>query len=165
MSQFDQNIRELFEKFGAIARVRVSSASTTRYMVEGRGEQGTRNPRTGIGALRRITGRLSRSILGAQSSAGNESIFEINIEGERVVVEIGSNTPYAAVHEFGFNGGVTIPAHQRRIATGTANVRSYVRTMNVPARPYLAPAIESQEEWLADWLGKNATPIIQEAIG
>lgn len=164
MSDFDQKIRALFEKFGAVARVRVSGASTTQYMVEGRGQGGTRNPSTGIGSLRRITGRLSRSILGATSTAGNESVFSIDIEGERVVVEIGSQTPYAAVHEFGFSGNVTVPAHTRRIATGTANVRSFVRSMNVPARPYLLPAIQSQEEWLADWLGKNATPIIQDAI-
>jgi hypothetical protein len=151
-------VREIFERFGAVARVRISGASTTGFMIDAPGAKG-RNPNTGIGSLRRITGRLSRSVIGA----GNEGLFEVDISPDAVRVSIGSKVPYAAAHEFGFNGSVNVPSHTRRITQAfgrditprSVQVRSFVRAMNIPARPYLEPAIDSQLDWLADWLSKE----------
>lgn len=49
----------------------------------------------------------------------------------RLRIEFGSYAVrYAAVHEFGFHGMVTIPAHRRTRAGKTHNVRAYTRNMN-----------------------------------
>jgi len=163
-------IRGVFERFGAVARVRVSGSSTTGFMVDAPGAKG-RNPNVGVGTLRRISGRLSRSLIGAVGNSGNESIYEVSITPDSVNVQMGSATPYAAVHEFGFSGSVNVPAHTRKITQAfgrditprSVNVRSHIRLANIPARPYLSPAIESQTEWLADWLANEMAKSVRVA--
>lgn len=69
-----------------------------------------------------------------------------------VIASIGSNVVYAAAHEYGFRGPVTVAAHSRKqqsrnvskagrvgvksgkFATGIAMVKPFTRMMNVPAR-------------------------------
>ena len=170
------NIRSILEQWASLARTRISTRSTTGYMTEGAGgdlrSPGVgvgRNPSAGPGTLRRITGRLSRSITGAQSEWGNESIYEVTITNDGIEVELGSSTPYAGVHEHGFSGSVTVPGHTRRITKAfgrsipatQVHVRSFVRAMNVPARPYLSPAIDRESQYLVDWLSKQTRPILE----
>lgn len=67
------------------------------------------------------TGRLLNSIDYKARSVKN-----------RLRIEFGSYAVrYAAVHEFGFHGMVTIPAHSRTRAGNTHNVRAHTRNMNV----------------------------------
>ena len=163
-----EQIISILQKFGTVARTRIASDATGRLMVDGRGMEGTRNPNRGIGTLRRITGRLARSITGAAHTTGNESIFNVTVSGTDTEVEIGSSVPYAATHEMGFSGSVNVPAHSRVITQAFGRsipatevfVRSHVRTMNIPARPYLSPAIEKQDKYLNDWLSKNMEPVL-----
>lgn len=70
---------------------------------------------------------------------------------EAVKVSTGSNVAYAAVHQFGFNGSVSVPGHTRRITQVfgrhlanpvTANVRPHSRSMSLPARPYMPVTME-----------------------
>jgi phage gpG-like protein len=50
----------------------------------------------------------------------------------------GTDVVYAAVHQFGFAGSVTVRAHRRTTRSGkVATVRSHSRRTNVPARPFL----------------------------
>lgn len=73
--------------------------------------------------LRRLTGRLTQSLLGNRGGlqpffiaiAGNETIEVIEASSQQVTLTFGSKTPYAYRHEYG---------------------------VGVPKRPYLAPAIE-----------------------
>ena len=66
------------------------------------------------------TGRLLNSIDYKARSVKN-----------RLRIEFGSYAVrYAAVHEFGFHGMVTIPAHSRTRAGKTHNVRAHTRNMN-----------------------------------
>lgn len=160
----EAKILDLFNRFSSVARVRISGKSTTGYMVEGRGSAGTPNQAVGIGTLRRVSGRLARSIVGASGSDGNESVFELTLSSDRAEIEIGTTTPYAGVHEFGFNGAVNVRAHSRRVAGGSVNVGAFVRNMRMPARPYLAPAIESQREWLKQWLADNGDELLKGVI-
>ncbi|MCG6552915.1 MAG: phage virion morphogenesis protein [Candidatus Magnetominusculus sp. LBB02] len=53
---------------------------------------------------------------------------------------------YAAVHQFGFQGSVTVKAHERKtavrdakgkIAKRKSSVSSFTKNMNIPARPFL----------------------------
>lgn len=52
--------------------------------------------------------------------------------------EVGTNKEYAAVHNFGFDGTVTVKEHKRKTRSGKmATVRSHSRHMRVFARPYM----------------------------
>lgn len=83
------------------------------------------------------------------------------------VVTAGSTLPYAAVHQFGFDGDVSVRAMIRRvrsrdvfgkmlgknnkivrgkIARGIGNVSEHSRHMRMPARPYLPSAEFAEAE-------------------
>lgn len=70
-------------------------------------------------------------------------------------VEIGTNTTYAAVHQFGFSGTVNISSHSRVITQAfgqqlesarTVQVMAHSRRMRIVARPFLglSPANETE---------------------
>lgn len=74
-------------------------------------------------------------------------------------VEVGTNRVYAAIHQFGFNGTQSVPAHSRRILQAfgkplakprSVQVKAHSRRMNLVARPFLGigererAAIESE---------------------
>jgi phage virion morphogenesis protein len=71
-------------------------------------------------------------------------------------VEIGTNVRYAAVHQFGYSGTVSVGQHTRKVKTrdikegkktiakGIGVVRSHQRKMNIPARPFL---MVQDEDW------------------
>lgn len=68
-----------------------------------------------------------------------------NVDG----VMVGSfGIPYAAIHEFGFKGLVEVRNHLRR----GANVRAHSRNINVPARPYLRPAVTKHKDLIINIL-------------
>ena len=71
--------------------------------------------------LNKVTGRLSKSLLNKYSEFGNEAIRRIVSRGKDLAAFMGSQTPYAAAHEFGYP------------------------KRNLPARPYLNPAIAESE--------------------
>lgn len=59
---------------------------------------------------------------------------------------VGTPVVYASVHQFGFHGSITIPAHTRRVSQAFgktlpfpvwSNVREHSVTMNMPARPFM----------------------------
>ena len=75
-----------------------------------------------------VTGLLRRSITHSVPEAGGS--------GE-VVVKMGSNVRYFAVHEFGFAGSVRVRSHQRR----GRFVKEHSRRMKIPAREPLQTAI------------------------
>lgn len=76
-----------------------------------------------------------------------------------VGVDVGSfGVPYAAVHEFGFDGIVSVSAHKRAIAQAFGNpiepklidIRQHRRHMRVRARPYLRPALLKNKDKFVD---------------
>lgn len=109
------------------------------YMVRaGKKAKRTKNPNTGQGSLRIITGNLYRSFSPKNIGAGN--VFEIRREGDSLVFNYGSRVPYAAIHEY---GGIA----------GNGAV--------IPARPYMRPAIQ---QWKRDNLGDVKSEMKQELI-
>ncbi|BBV67845.1 Mu phage tail completion protein GpG [Klebsiella sp. STW0522-44] len=94
---------------------------------------------------------------------GNQSLLQGNgdlldsIQSivERGRVRVGSPLAYAAVHQDGFAGSVSISSHKRLItqAFGRAlkhgvwqSVGAHKRTMNIPQREYLGLSSENSEE-------------------
>jgi phage gpG-like protein len=86
----------------------------------------------------------------------NSVSYNIRNDSEgRLIVEAGSyGVPYAAIHEFGFAGSAQVRAHERVVtrvfgkvlaAPVTQSVSAHTRKMNVPARPFVFPALESAE--------------------
>lgn len=172
-------IRDFYERFASVANTRISARATTGFM-----RQGTKvrtdaeraqfypNTQSGPGSLRRMSGRLASSITGADFSGDREGIFNVVVKADSVEIEKGSKTPYAGMHEYGFNGTVTIPGHTRTITQAFGRpiepkqiqVNSYSKNMSVPARPYLMPAIKEEERFLLRWLEENYPKIIREDI-
>ena len=77
------------------------------------------------------TGTLRRSI--------NRSISQ---SGDGVVATVGTNVKYAGVHEYGFDGVVTVKDHLRACKNGgTAEVKSHTRHMKLPERSFLRSAL------------------------
>jgi phage gpG-like protein len=80
----------------------------------------------------------------------------ISINQQRVPawIDIGTDLKYGAVHELGFKGNVFISGHYReitqafgrRIKPTEVAVRSHVRSVNIPKRPFLKPALEEVED-------------------
>lgn len=83
--------------------------------------------------------RKGRGIL-TDTARLRRSIRIITISQNRVT--IGTDTPYARVHNYGFKGKVTVSAHKRRTAFGKRfdkafTVPSHSRQMNIPQRRFL----------------------------
>ena len=61
-------------------------------------------------------------------------------------VAIGSDANYAAIHEFGFRGTENVKQHMRTVCFGRTvspfSVGPFTRQMNMPARPFLSPALD-----------------------
>lgn len=96
----------------------------------------------------------------------NSIRFELYKQGNAQGVKVGSyGIPYAAAHEFGFQGVVTKKAHFRTITKSfgvtheakTIAVRQHSSKMNVRKRPYIRPAVEKHKTYIID--------LIREAHG
>ncbi len=98
------------------------------------------------GAILVDSGRLKRSIR------------VISANSERVV--IGTDVPYAEMHNEGFDGQVSVRQHSRRSRKGRAyTVRAHTRRVHMPQRRFLG---ESQE--LANQLEEMITNELKKAI-
>lgn len=78
----------------------------------------------------------------------NSIRYELFTSGNKAGVIVGSyGVPYAAVHEFGFQGTVIVPGHT--VSSHTRNGRlvrqhdrqGYSRRMKIRRRPYIRPAV------------------------
>jgi hypothetical protein len=74
-------------------------------------------------------------------------------------VAVGSwGIPYAAAHEFGFQGSVSIRSHTRtqvvafgrRIPAKPVTVSAHTRFMRIRERPYLRPAVKKRQSEIID---------------
>ncbi len=89
------------------------------------------------------TGRLRRSITG-----------RIAEENGQPVGLVGTNVSYARVHELGFKGTVPVKAHTRTIKGKPMMVRAHSRKLDIPARPFLQPALNENLPKYQGWIAK-----------
>lgn len=157
MEQFEGKLPQLTEQLTAVAKARLS-AGALKFMRDSGAKSPDqqkalgKNEMTGPGSLRRVTGRLARSLTGTK-----ENITESTFIGGLFKIVFGSEVEYAAVHEYGFTGSVSIPAHQRTItqafgrpiAPKQVDVKAHSKSMRIPKRPYLVPALEDQEDFIS----------------
>lgn len=92
--------------------------------------------------LRRRTGRLRASITST-----------VLVHGNRVTGRIGSNVVYARIHEL---GGIIKPRNAKALRFNIPGVGwRTVKSVTIPARPYLRPAITGNIREIGDILGKH----------
>jgi len=93
--------------------------------------------------LRNRTGTLRRSINPLVQ------VSEAGVEGS-----VGTNLSYGRVHEYGFQGAVSVKAHLRTVkqafgrplaAAVTQQVRAHSRQVNLPERSFLRSALKDME--------------------
>jgi phage gpG-like protein len=94
----------------------------------------------------------------------NSIRYQLISQGAISGVEVGSyGVPYAAAHEFGFQGTVTVPTHNRfqTKAFGrpiknprSISVSTHSRRMNIRARPYLRPAFKKARQKIMDLIAE-----------
>lgn len=92
-----------------------------------------------------------------------------------VFATVGTNVAYAAAHEYGFDGEVTVKAHTRRAALqmlvkrsqrvgkseGTINVREFTRRMHVPERSFLRSELRERAPEIRESLRTAALEAIR----
>ncbi|KWI90192.1 hypothetical protein WM08_15160 [Burkholderia ubonensis] len=103
-----------------------------------------------------VADKLSGQVLNVRSGRLRRSVNQAVVTTETTVTGIVS-TPveYAAAHEYGFRGVVTVKEHVRQVTMGwgkplttpvTATVRSHPMKMNLPEKSFLRSALADQRE-------------------
>lgn len=115
------------------------------------------NRLSGAVLLRRIKQKLSNDVLHVRT--GNlrrnwAQIMPIRDENGWSGGAGSGKTEYAAYHEFGFTGDVSVRAHERRVtqvygrpvSNVTAQVRAHARRVDYRGRPYARPSFDEVKE-------------------
>lgn len=121
----ERELPHALREFAGVAFSRIAGRAVGRYMQNALGETNRRQPG---GPLRILSGRLAKSLTNSEGPAGREGHRTISVSGAKLRAEMGSTVPYAAVHEYG----------------ASFSMVSQRRTVNIPARPYLRPAMQDE---------------------
>lgn len=106
----------------------------------------------GFVASNKLSGQLLKVRTGHLRRSITQSVQD---DPHGVTGVVGTNVSYAAVHEYGFKGLVTVREHLRRLKDGnTANVRSHSRKMDLPARSFLRSSLMDKAGTITERLGK-----------
>lgn len=171
MSKLRTQIRRELREAGAIIRTLVVASATDEFMLEGKGQPRRRPAGIDNSKIRILSGRLARSIAGKPYANRNETrnLVRVGRDGQYLHVVVGSNVPYAAIHEFGGSGVNTVSAHERRMThvfgrvldePRTVQVKAHSRKYSVPKRPYLAPAVDQNAKQIIQALAKSQQRIL-----
>ena len=82
------------------------------------------------------------------------------MSADRHSVVIGSNLPYATIHNYGESGTATVRSHTRRTPSGgTTTVRAHTRAFEMPQRQFMG-----ESEALDQIIGKQITDMIDSVF-
>jgi phage gpG-like protein len=83
-----------------------------------------------------------------------------------VIGKVGTNVEYAAYHEYGFSGSVSVAAHVRHLKDGRIqNVGAHTRNVNYPARSFLRAALKSFAPQIREELHAAVSLAISKTMG
>lgn len=133
--------------------------------------------------------KVSGEVLNVVSNKLRTSISaEVVTTGGVIVGIVGSNVKYAAIHEYGFAGKISVSAHVRRSVrqmksarrnklgnetsgsklkgkgTGVINVRSFERTVNYPERSFIRSSLKELTPEIRAMVSKATIKTIQGAL-
>jgi len=170
--EFEAFNREVLQQGGRL----IGERTVNRFMRDTGPVDGP-NPLSGRGSLRVQTARLARSYLQtrgriADTGGSGESIVDIQADELGGILRKGSRVPYAAVHEFGYQGVQQVSAHERRITEAfgepiepqTVQVSAHRRPMNIPARPALRPGLNAAAEDVVELSRQRLFEKVDEAL-
>ena len=160
VNELESRFRVILEKLPPLAGAEVVNFAMENFRQQGFGSPGSwpkrKNP-TKWGTVPRNSGR---NLL---IDTGNlkRSIRVLRFNQDEVV--IGTDVPYAKVHNEGFKGSViqSVKSFTRKSSKGFSNVKAFTRTIqqDIPARPFLGDS-----PVLTDRLKKMITSEIMKAF-
>lgn len=121
--------------------------------------------------------RLTGQVLHVRTGTLRRSINRrVEVTDGGVIATVGTNVRYAAAHEYGFDGSVTVKAHTRRSALqmsakrskrdrksdGTVQVRSFTRHMRMPERSFLRSELRERETEIRQTLREAALKAVRQ---
>lgn len=109
------------------------------------------------------TEKLSGQVLNRRSGwLTNHVTMRVDEVGGNIRLRGGvfGGVPYAAGHEYGFEGDVEVPAFTRKSG---AHVGAYTRHMKLPVRSYLRSALADKHVEYAQRLGRAAIPLRKQS--
>lgn len=150
------------EKFSrAIKVVLKDSVHLAFDMIGSRSQADHWRMRGGAPIPKKLTARSTRLIRSLSPQGGarpggvgaSEQYREVHVVGEKIVGLFGSEVEYAGIHEF---GGVINAKNAKylRFKTFDGSWHS-VKSVTIPARPYLKPAAEKEQPRIAEMLAKR----------
>lgn len=169
---FLDGLEEALMRSVDVARVRIAASATGRFMREGKGATG-RNTKTGEGALRKVSGRLARSLTGAAESrtgGSREGFSRLKHTARGFTSTFGSNVPYARIHELGGTTKVTDKMRgffwYKFSETGDEKWKAFALSdsITIPARPYMEPAVDDQKDYIDNYVSKALDNLIKEVL-
>jgi phage gpG-like protein len=86
----------------------------------------------------KLSGQVLKNRTGTLRRKVNYQVTETPNE---VAAAVGVKLAYAAAHEFGFEGQVSVREHLRAAKAGTFNVRAHTRHMRLPQRSFLRSSL------------------------
>jgi len=84
-------------------------------------------------------------------------------QGNEVTMLFGDPVEYAAIHEWGFVGQVTVKAHQREAKKGPISVREHQRKMNVPARAPITTGVAENLQMFGEAIADEVAEMMKGA--
>jgi phage gpG-like protein len=115
--------------------------------------------------------RLSGQVLHVRTGTLRRSINQrVTVTDDAVMASVGTNVRYAAAHEYGFDGPVTVKAHIRRAALigvdragarGEVYVRSHTRHMRLPERSFLRSELRDRADEIRESLREAALKAVR----
>jgi len=116
--------------------------------------------------------KLSGQVLNRRTGTLRNSISKrVNTDTSSVSAVVSTDVKYARPHEYGFQGTVTVPAHQRTqtmafgksIASRMVEVRAHPMRMNLPERSFLRSSLREKAPVEIERIRKSMAELIAEA--
>lgn len=94
-----------------------------------------------------VQNKLSGQVLNVRTGRLRRSITtRIEDDADKVLGIVGTNVEYAAAHEYGFEGVVSVREHLRRTVSGkSATVRAHSMHMHIPEKSFLRSALADMQ--------------------
>ena len=94
--------------------------------------------------------------------AGSINTAVVESSSERCEVATGPSVIYGRIQEL---GGTVVPRNKKWLFWESNGEKHFAKKVTLPARPYLRPAVDENEEKIFETVGKNLAREIEAALG
>ena len=89
--------------------------------------------------LRKLNGEVLNKRTGELYKSIRSNTF---VNSKEIKIVLNTDCKYANIHEYGFNGLVSIMAHERKTKNGLVSVKAHSRFMKIPERSFLRTSLK-----------------------